>query len=293
MDKFFSLLVTIILLSSCAKPIAYFTHNKDKNIAPSKVEFNNQSKNSTTYNWDFGDGGKSTDANPVHVFKQSGNYTIILKACKEKKCAMKSENIHVDPPRQCFVFLETNLGDMEIELSNETPEHRDNFIKLVEDGYYNDLLFHRVINGFMIQGGDPNSKNAGPNTQLGSGGPGYQIKAEFVDTLVHVKGALCAARTGDQMNPTKMSSGSQFYIVQGRPLADVQLDIIEGQKNIKYTPFARNMYKEFGGTPFLDKEYTVFGRVIKGLDIIDKIAALSTENDRPLKDVKIKMTIVK
>ena len=117
--------------------------------------------------------------------------------------------------------METSLGTMIILLYSSTPNHRDNFIKLAEEGFYDDLLFHRVINGFMIQGGDPNSKNASPNAQLGNGGPGYQIPAEFVDSLIHIKGALCAARTN---NPQKKSSGSQFYIVHGTNISVEQLD---------------------------------------------------------------------
>ena len=117
---------------------------------------------------------------------------------------------------QYYVNISTSFGDMVVKLYNETPKHRDNFIKLVKDGYFNDLLFHRVIKDFMIQGGDPASKNAGPNVQLGAGGPGYTIPAEFNRNFIHKKGALSAARQGDQVNPTKASSGSQFYIVQGK-----------------------------------------------------------------------------
>ena len=140
----------------------------------------------------------------------------------------------------------------------------------------------------MVQGGDPNSRNASPEARLGTGGPDYKVPAEFNSHLVHVKGALAAARQGDQVNPTKASSGSQFYIVQGKPVAANQLDGFEHQKGVRYSDADREILTKEGGTPFLDLEYTVFGRVIKGLEVIDKIADAQTNSmDRPLQDVKI------
>ena len=180
------------------------------------------------------------------------------------------------------------------ELSNATPLHRDNFIKLAEEGYFDGTLFHRVIADFMIQGGDPNSKDAPAGMPLGSGGPGYTVPAEMRDSLVHVKGALSAARLGDAGNPTKASSGSQFYIVHGKVLDGNTLTRIEAAKGIHYTPDQKKAYMEIGGTPFLDHEYTVFGHVIKGFDIIDKIAeAQKDPRDRPLKDIKMKIRVIK
>ncbi len=289
---FFAL--TALLFSSCAKTIANFSFQEGKKQAPSKITFENKSKNATRYEWDFGDGNKSTEPQPIHEFKSSGNYTIVLKAYKGKKMATISQPIHIEQPANCLVELETKYGTMVIELSNATPLHRDNFLKLVEEGYYNDLLFHRVINGFMIQGGDPNSRGAAPNIPLGTGGPSYRIPAEFVDDLVHVKGALAAARMGDNVNPKKESSGSQFYIVQGRTVTAQQLESFENQKNFHYSPEQKKLYLEVGGTPFLDRDYTVFGRVIKGLDVIDKIAAVQTQRgDRPVEDVKMKIKSIK
>jgi peptidyl-prolyl cis-trans isomerase B (cyclophilin B) len=184
-----------------------------------------------------------------------------------------------------YITIETEYGNMKAVLYNETPQHRDNFVKLVKENYYDDLLFHRVIQGFMIQGGDPGSRNATPDAQLGIGGPGYQVPAEI--GKVHVKGALAAARNN---NPQKASSGSQFYIVQGQPVTDAMLDSFAAQKGIVYTEEQRNLYKERGGTPQLDNEYTVFGEVIEGLDVIDKIAAVQKgPADRPVQDVKMKI----
>ncbi|PHN03033.1 peptidylprolyl isomerase [Flavilitoribacter nigricans] len=182
----------------------------------------------------------------------------------------------------------TDFGNIEVILYNSTPKHRDNFIKLANEGYYDDLLFHRVVNGFMIQGGDPDSKNAAPGQSLGRGGPGYQIDAEI--GAPHFRGALAAARDG---NPLKKSSGSQFYIVQGRPVTEEALTQMENQKSLKYSPEQRQVYVNDGGSPFLDGDYTVFGEVVSGMEVIDKIAELNTDsNNRPTEDVRMKVRIL-
>lgn len=190
-----------------------------------------------------------------------------------------------------IVLIQTDYGDMKVRLYNSTPKHRDNFIKLAEEGFYDGTLFHRVINGFMIQGGDPDSRNAAPGQMLGNGGPGYEIDAEI--GAIHTKGALAAARTSDNVNPEKKSSGSQFYIVQGIVMSDPQLDALERQKGIKYSPEQRERYKTVGGSPNLDMDYTVFGEVIEGLDVIDKIAAVpSARMNRPSEDVKMTVKVI-
>jgi cyclophilin family peptidyl-prolyl cis-trans isomerase len=187
-----------------------------------------------------------------------------------------------------YVLIETDFGNMKVKLYNETPQHRDNFVKLVKEKYYDDLLFHRIIKGFMIQGGDPNSRNAGPDAPLGVGGPGYQIPAEI--GMPHIKGALAAARTN---NPEKASSGSQFYIVQGTPQNEKSIDGVAKQKGITYTPEQIKEYTQRGGTPQLDGDYTVFGMVVEGLDVIDKIASVQTGRaDRPVQDVKMHIKLV-
>jgi cyclophilin family peptidyl-prolyl cis-trans isomerase len=192
-----------------------------------------------------------------------------------------------------MVIISTAFGDMTVKLYDETPQHRDNFIKLAKEGFYDGLLFHRVIAGFMIQGGDPQSKNAQPGQPLGSGGPGYTIPAEFNPTLIHKKGALSAARLGDQMNPQKASSGSQFYIVQGKTASAQELQNMSMRTGVQYTPEQAAAYAQVGGTPFLDMQYTVFGEVVEGLDVIDKIAAVRTApGDRPLEDVKFSIKVV-
>ncbi len=237
------------------------------------------------------------------------------------------------------VKIQTTLGDIVVRLYDETPLHRDNFLKLAKEGYYDGTLFHRVIKNFMIQGGDPDSKGAPAGAHLGAGGPDYTIPAEFNPNLIHKKGALAAARQGDEVNPEKRSSGSQFYIVTGEVYSAGKLtqmekqmerqqmqqifdelvvqhrsEILQLRKNRdnaglmklqedlqqqtmakakemgapKYTPEQREAYTQVGGTPFLDQNYTVFGEVVEGLDVVDKIQLVATQpGDRPVEDVKM------
>jgi cyclophilin family peptidyl-prolyl cis-trans isomerase len=190
------------------------------------------------------------------------------------------------------IKIETDHGDMVFVLYDSTPLHRDNFLKLTKEGFYDDLLFHRIIKGFMIQGGDPDSKGAPEGKALGMGGPGYQTPAEI--GAPHFKGTLAAARTGGPGNPEKKSSGSQFYIVQGKIPTDNELNGHERSKGITYSDAQRTKYKELGGTPMLDMDYTVFGEIVSGMDVIDKLASVSTApGDRPVKDEKMKISIVK
>ncbi len=192
--------------------------------------------------------------------------------------------------RKRDVELITDKGTIYLRLSDSTPLHRDNFLRLVKTGYYDGILFHRVIQNFMVQAGDPSSKTTSQTLALGNGSPGYTIPAEFRKSLYHKKGALAAARTGDNVNPEKASSGSQFYIVQGKTFTDAGLDSVETFRlNGKKLPGThREVYKKIGGTPHLDQNYTVFGEVIKGLEVVDSIAAVKKDNrDRPIENVKI------
>ena len=192
------------------------------------------------------------------------------------------------------VLISTSFGDMVVELYNETPQHRDNFIKLVRERFYDGTLFHRIIPNFMIQGGDPDSKGAAPNVQLGNGGPGYTIPAEFVDGLFHKKGVLAAARLGDAVNPKKESSGSQFYLVQGQVYSEEKLRSFGLRSGKTYNEEQTKIYGSIGGTPHLDGAYTVFGEVVKGLDVIELIANQKRDkNNRPLKDVEMSISIIK
>ena len=269
--------------------------------------------------------------------------TIIATLATTSGCAQTSTK--EKPVKEQKVLIETSMGNIVIKLYDDTPLHRDNFIKLVKSGFYNDLIFHRVINSFMIQGGDPDSKNAEQGKSLGQGGPEYQIDAEiFYPKHFHKKGALAAARTSDQINPERKSSGSQFYLVQGKVYTNEELDNMEksiimqksqsiqgkymqshrdeymrlqqsgdseGMKRLqeqimqeasgelalieayKIPEEVKKAYTTVGGTPHLDDAYTVFGEVIEGLDVIDKIAAVKTNNqDRPLENIVMKMKLV-
>lgn len=196
-------------------------------------------------------------------------------------------------PRNQYVEIRTTLGACTVRLYNETPLHRDNFLKLVKAKFYNDLLFHRVIEAFMIQGGDPNSKNAAEKQVLGDGDIGYTIPAEFRDSLFHKKGALASARDN---NPEKASSGAQFYLVQGRVFTDDELDRMEeGRLEGRKIPESqREVYKTIGGVPHLDQNYTVFGEIVKGIEMVDDIAAVPTDKmDRPVADQKMEVRILK
>jgi peptidyl-prolyl cis-trans isomerase B (cyclophilin B) len=192
------------------------------------------------------------------------------------------------------VKITTDSGVIIVRLYDKTPLHRDNFIKLANDHFFDSLLFHRVISQFMIQGGDPQSKYAQPGQMLGSGDIGYTIPAEFDTSFIHKKGALAAARMPDQMNPTKASSGCQFYIVQGKTWTDADLNNMEMQRGTKYSPAQRNIYKTLGGTPFLDMGYTIFGEVESGLEVIDKIASVQKgQGDRPVGNVRMYIEVIK
>lgn len=293
-STYYLMAFTLVGMLSCMNPLARFTMSAQHAEAPASVAFTNTSEGANAYVWDFGDGTQSTDSVTNHRYTHAGKYDVTLTAIKGKKENTMTQSIIIDPPARCLIEISTNYGLMMAELSDLTPLHRDNFLKLAEEGYYNGLLFHRVIDGFMIQGGDPNSRDAAPGAILGSGGPGYQVPAEFVDSLVHIKGAIAAARTGDGSNPERKSSGSQFYIVQGSPVDNSTLDGIERRKGFKYTPEQRAAYLEHGGTPFLDKDYTVYGRVTSGFDVIDTIARVPKDGrDRPREDVKMTINVIR
>lgn len=277
------------------KPMTAAFSIEGKLHAPTSLVFGNQSKGAVSYLWNFGDGNTSNEERPSHRYRSSGNFDIQLTATNESgRSETATKSVQIKAPEACLVEIETAFGFMVVRLSDATPKHQENFLKLAENGYYDSLLFHRVIDGFMVQGGDPDSKKAEPGQALGSGGPGYTVPAEFVDSLVHVKGALAAARLGDNANPQKASSGSQFYIVQGRSVSESALNQTEAQKGIRYSNEQRKKYLQLGGTPFLDREYTVFGQVIEGLDVIDKIAKVAKDRrDRPNDNVYMKIRVIK
>lgn len=197
---------------------------------------------------------------------------------------------------ETIVLIDTDMGKVKVKLFNDTPKHRDNFIKNVNEKLYDGLLFHRVIKQFMIQAGDVNSKDAPMDKHLGDGDLDYTIPAEIVyPKYFHKAGMLCAARTGDDVNPERASSATQFYIVTGNFFTEMELDKMEKEKNITLTPEQKQAYMLEGGAPHLDGKYTIFGEVISGMKTVMKIQLVETnEDDRPLKNIKIKsMKIVK
>ncbi|MBR4129849.1 MAG: peptidylprolyl isomerase [Bacteroidaceae bacterium] len=204
--------------------------------------------------------------------------------------AKKKEKRHI-------VRIETSMGNIRVALSDDTPLHRDNFLKLAREGFYNGTLFHRCIKNFMIQGGDPDSRGAEPGKLLGDGGTNYTIPAEFdLPYLYHWRGALAAAREPDDVNPEMESSGCQFYIVYGKKQAAADIrkvrEMLE-EKGIELTPQMIDDYIMRGGTPYLDGQYTVFGEVIEGMEVVKRIQQVKTdENDRPLEDVVIRRMVV-
>ncbi|HEY8969912.1 MAG TPA: peptidylprolyl isomerase [Puia sp.] len=217
----------------------------------------------------------------------------ILSSCNPRLAdGLRKHDLHKD------VEMITTKGTIVLRLSDSTPLHRNNFLALVKKGYYDSVLFHRVIRRFMIQAGDPGSKHAAAGAPLGDGGPAYTIPAEFRTSLFHKKGALAAAREGDDVNPQKASSGSQFYIVQGRVFSPAGLDSVEQfrLKGRKIPAGQRAVYQSIGGAPHLDQAYTVFGEVIRGMEVVDSIAASPTSGrpyDRPLQDIRIlKMRLI-
>ena len=222
---------------------------------------------------------------------------VLAVACNPRLAdGLRRNDLHKD------VEITTIKGVILIRLSDSTPLHRNNFLRLAKTGFYDSLLFHRVIRNFMIQSGDPGSKDGHPGKPLsqgGRGGPGYTIPAEFRPYLFHKRGALGAARTGDDVNPTRASSGSQFYIVQGKRFTDAGLDSVERirLKGRKIPADEKEAYRNIGGAPHLDQHYTVFGEVIGGMDVVDSIAAMPTSGpplDRPLAEIRIlKMRLVR
>lgn len=202
------------------------------------------------------------------------------------------------PSDEVRVVLETSLGDITLALSNDTPLHRDNFVKMVKEGYYDGLLFHRVISNFMIQAGDPDSRHAKAGEALGEGTADHKVDAEIVyPKLFHRRGALAAAREGDNVNPERKSSGSHFYIVWGSSFTEAKLDEMQARLDksggVKLTPEIRAAYINEGGTPHLDGSYTVFGRVESGLPVVWEIQKSPTDiNDRPHEDIRIRRAYV-
>ncbi|BDS12958.1 peptidylprolyl isomerase [Aureispira anguillae] len=235
---------------------------------------NNSNNNSNT---------STSDGREV-VVRKAGNLQVV-----------EPDTIRLDPdPYSALIEMETKFGTMKIELFFDAEGHRANFLKLAKQNYYDSLMFHRVIKNFMAQGGDPTSRTAKKGQRLGSGGPNYKQDAEIGQHYYHIKGALAAARQPDQLNPDKQSSGSQFYIVHGSSVSPGQLDKNEREYDIIYTEEQRKLYYKLGGAPQLDMEYTVFGRVYEGFEVIDSICYKETDAyARPKEDIRVKVRVIR
>jgi len=240
----------------------------------------------------------STTTSKTEEDKQAsrdGREVVVRKAGQPQVVEETPDTIRLEPdPFSALVAMETKYGTMKIELFFDAGDHRANFLKLAKSNFYDSLLFHRVIKNFMAQGGDPKSRHAKKGKRLGQNGPGYKLDSEIGQHYYHIKGALAAARQPDEINPQKKSSGSQFYIVQGAAVSPAQLDRNERKHNIVYTQDQRKLYYKLGGAPQLDMEYTVFGRVYEGFEVIDSICQSPTDAyARPKEDVRMKVEVIR
>lgn len=282
--KIFWLLLACLTLWQCSTPIAAFQHNNTAPLrVPSTVYFENVSKNASGYTWLVNGVEVSNNENLNHEFLESGRQVIELIAEEGNKTVRKQTELIIQPPRSCIVLLETTAGNLVLELLEETTGHLQNFTDLVDAGFYDGLIFHRVIEDFMIQGGDNASRGGGKRHK----DPAV-VPHEILVSYPHYRGALAAARMPDDMNPTKASSGSQFYIVDGRKLTADMMKKAQSKKLFNYTEEQVSRYTEVGGAPQLDGEYTVFGYLVSGFEVLDRIAESTTDSyDKPLQDIKI------
>lgn len=247
-------------------------------IAPTMLSVRMDKVPKSHYEWWLNDQMIAEDSSPDFFIQSSGRYNLKLIVGEGTRRDSLEKEFFIYAPSKCRFIMQTSAGNMVLELYEETPQHLQNFIDLITKGYYNEVIFHRVIQGFMIQAGEP----AGLRLKKAL------IKAEIDSRFSHVKGALAAARTADQVNPEKKSSATQFYIVHGRSVSEEDLLNYASEKLIDYTEEQLDAYMKYGGAPQLDMQYTVFGRLIQGFDVLDKIAASPTDStDRPLEDVKI------
>lgn len=279
------LFLWLFFIISCASPSASFEVGVYEPIVPVSIMLKNTSEDADSCYWDFGNGFSSSDVHPDVRYMFSGSYTITLKTFRGKKSSVYTEKIHLNAPDKCLINMETNYGHMTFELFNETPVHRDHFLSLIHKGYYEGIHFHRVIRGFVVQAGDEKTRSRKKSH--------YDIKegtlpSEIVEGMYHTRGALAMARQPDQVNPEKKSSSTQFYIVHGGPVSEGTLEDYEIEKDILYPEEIKKLYKNPGGSPQLDKEYTIFGHLIDGYDVLDKIAQASTDTqDKPISIIEI------
>ncbi|MBT8232553.1 MAG: peptidylprolyl isomerase [Saprospiraceae bacterium] len=272
-----------LLATACSKPVANFLIEEDKVQIAESVSFVNSSQGAETFVWSINGDVQSNEKDFKNTFYESGRHTIGLKAIKGSDISEKTSDVFITAPQECKVFIKTNFGNLILGLYEETPIHLNNFVDLVENGFYDGIKFHRIMDGFMIQGGDVKTRDKSFNGTYQS-----EIHAEINSHAYHVRGALAAARMPDEINPDKKSSGTQFYIVDGRNIDIDNLRDTESSKLIDYSEEQIAQYLENGGAPQLDGEYTVFGYLIEGYDVLDKISGVETdEKNKPLEEVII------
>ena len=277
------LFFTILLLATaCSKPVANFLVEGDTQLI-FPITFKNISTNAEKYTWKVDDKIVSEDVDLQYYFYESGRHSVQLIATKGHKSVSEANDVFIDPPSTCLVLLKTNYGNMTLSLNEETPMHLQNFVDMVNSGYYEGVIFHRVMDGFMIQGGDDKLRK----TRFKGIIPDV-IQPEINNSLYHTRGALAAARMPDEINPGKNSSSTQFYIVDGRSVDEDKLKDTESSKLINYSDEQIEGYLSNGGAPQLDGEYTVFGLLVDGFDVLEAISVVKTnERDKPLEEVVI------
>jgi len=283
--KYFIVFISCIAFWQCKTPLVTFIQSEQQVTykIPAKIHFENQSENITSQVWKINGNPVSTDTDLNFTFYESGRHTITLEAQLGNQVIRQQQEVIIEPSIYCLVLIKTSLGDLVVQLDENTPEHLQQFTRLVDQGYYDGIYFHRVIDGFMIQGGDNKSRHSGVKQEDPS-----SIPHEISSDRLHYKGALAAARLPDDVNPEKRSSGSQFYIVDGQAFTKQKFEKTMTNLAMDYSEEQVMKYIELGGAPQLDGEYTVFGRLIDGFDVLDKIAATATDNlDKPIDDILI------
>jgi len=276
-------LVLCTLLGACTKPISQFRTLSTDFSAPATIEFKNLSTGADSYIWKVDSEVISDSSNLNHIFLGSGRHTIELISTAGSKQSVSSQDIFIEAPSECLVYMQTSLGPLLFSLSDNTPRHRDNFIELVASTYYDGIKFHRVIDGFMIQAGDSKTNVASQKISHKK-----EIAEEINTGLMHYKGALAAARMPDDINPERASSGTQFYIVDGQKLTAEAIEKQSYSKLFDYTEEQKSRYIQEGGAPQLDGEYTVFGHLIDGYDTLEAISNAATDSrDNPIEPIKI------
>lgn len=270
------------MATACSKPVANFLIEGDTQLANS-LTFKNNSTNAESYTWKVNNKVISEEKDFQYNFYESGRHSVQLIAKKGSKSVSTESDVFIDPPSACMALLETNHGNMILSLNEETPLHLNNFVKMVNSGFYEGIIFHRVMDGFMIQGGDDKLRQ----TKFKGRIPNV-ITPEINNSMYHTRGALAAARMPDNVNPDKNSSSTQFYIVDGRPVDEDKLKDTESSKLINYSDEQIQDYLTNGGAPQLDGEYTVFGFLVDGFEVLESISVVKTnERDKPLEDVII------